>query len=227
MQMTEGGRRHLEFWPGFLKECRPRLIVARERAKRPLVIFTDGAEEEEGEEESTVTVGGLIVDPEAATTEDLAAARKKNDPRPPGEIEGRFVFGGRVPKGVVQRWKSTGGKTRCIHQAELLPAAIAAEEWAPSHPSRKVILFVDNEAARASLIKGISSSEPSSEIIGHFWETVATHDWHVWLERVPSKSNAADAPSRNDWAWTSSKGFVLSSPECLDVYHMGEKSARQ
>ena len=65
--VREAGRRHLEFWPRFLAEAKPREVAAGEPRKRPLLIFTDGAEEEGDEEgESVVSIGGLIVDPERA-----------------------------------------------------------------------------------------------------------------------------------------------------------------
>ena len=57
-------------------------------------------------------------------------------------------------------------------------------------------MFVDNEAAKSALIKGTSTTNVAARLVHQFWGTVAEVEAHVWVDRVPSRSNPADGPSR-------------------------------
>ncbi len=56
--------------------------------------------------------------------------------------------------------------------------------------------FIDNDAARFSLIKGTSPTQDSAWLTGEFWRREAKAQAFSWFERVPSPSNPADGPSR-------------------------------
>ncbi len=64
---------------------------------------------------------------------------------------------------------------------------------------RRSFFFVDNEAARVSLIKGSSSNVHSDRLVWIFHDFDVECQSHVWFARVPSVSNPADAPSRLDF----------------------------
>ena len=76
------------------------------------------------------------------------------------------------------------------------------------------IYFVDNDAAKDGLIKKYSPSSASNELIEAFWSLEASMGSYAWLERVPSKSNPADAPSRADFEALKAQGAVRDTP-CL------------
>ena len=59
-----------------------------------------------------------------------------------------------------------------------------------------LILFIDNDAAAQALIKGSASVEQALLLIKLFWNHIASNHLSVWIERVASASNPADAPSR-------------------------------
>ena len=59
-----------------------------------------------------------------------------------------------------------------------------------------IIIFVDNNNLLGSAVKGRSNAERLNETIHQFWYLAATRKYNVWLERVSSKSNPSDAPSR-------------------------------
>ena len=61
---------------------------------------------------------------------------------------------------------------------------------------RRSIWWVDNEAARHCLIKGVSGSKSMQRLCRAFYDLEALHPTFSWFERVPSYSNPADAPSR-------------------------------
>ena len=203
------------------------MISSRERDLNPILIFTDGAEEEDEEHDDGRTyasVGGIFLDPEC---DDRGPKKRfKNLSLERAPRRGRHCFGGRVPQHIVERWRRIGGHTKVIHQAEILPAVIAVDQWGAQARDRRVILFVDNEAARAALIKGVSSSRPSAELVGWFWQSCAEHCIHIWIERVPSKSNPADGPSRDDFGWCHAEGFERAFPECLGEEGMGENKPK-
>lgn len=70
--------------------------------------------------------------------------------------------------------------------------------WALRHllHNRRVIWWVDNEAARFSLIKGQSGSELMNQLVREFFHVDGEFPSFSWIERIPSFSNPADAPSR-------------------------------
>jgi hypothetical protein len=61
---------------------------------------------------------------------------------------------------------------------------------------RRVLYFVDNNAARDSSIRGDSDSLASRTLLTIFHAAdISEPAWH-WFSRVPTHSNIADDPSR-------------------------------
>ena len=60
------------------------------------------------------------------------------------------------------------------------------------------MIFVDNEGTKFSLLKGSSDNSTVDLLAGLFAEMESNIHSFTWLARVPSKSNIADPPSRND-----------------------------
>ena len=73
---------------------------------------------------------------------------------------------------------------------------LAQELWGDRFRGRRVLIFVDNDAARHALIKGASPAGPSALMVDAFWTREAELEAFSWVERVPSPSNPADGPSR-------------------------------
>ena len=105
-------------------------------------------------------------------------------------------------------------------QLELLAAPFAFSTWADRLMNRSVLLWIDNDAAAASLVKGYSLKGDNAEIVGEFWILVASLRSHVYIDRVESKNNIADGPSRDDYEllhslkghWTSPKLGTFGRP---------------
>ena len=68
--------------------------------------------------------------------------------------------------------------------------------WAKLFPHRYVVSYIDNEAARAALVKAWSQVDDANRIIKLDVDEEVTFCWKPWFGRVPSHSNPADAPSR-------------------------------
>jgi hypothetical protein len=171
-------KEHLKFWPRYFELAKPRTVRYVDD-RPPAVIFTDGAEER------YVSVGGLLVDP----------------------VTGSEHFGGIVDEGIVKSWLEAGGRQRAIHQAEVYPALMALSMWASRLSGRRILMFVDNDAAKECLIKGTTRSIASAKLVTDFWALAAAHELYLWVERVASAANPADAPSRRSCPEMVSKGI--------------------
>jgi hypothetical protein len=89
-------------------------------------------------------------------------------------------------------------KKQIIFEAETLAAVVAFILWKQRFANKRCILFVDNEGTKFSLLKGSSDNSTVDMLAGFFAEHEASVHTITWLARVPSKSNLADHPSRND-----------------------------
>ena len=74
--------------------------------------------------------------------------------------------------------------------------AVARSLWSSDLSGKSVIAFLDNDAAKAALVRAYSPNPWNAILV----ESVVSADIKlgalVWYERVPTKSNPADAPSR-------------------------------
>lgn len=98
-----------------------------------------------------------------------------------------------VPPEVVQTWIP---KATYMNQLEILAGPLALQTWSSDLQGRQVIHFVDNDAAASSLVKGYSPKADSCALAGSYWILAAKIGLESYIDRVESKSNLADGPSR-------------------------------
>lgn len=103
-------------------------------------------------------------------------------------------------------------KQNHMSQLELLAAPFAISTWKSKCSNRSILLFVDNNGAAANLVKGYSAQVDSAAIVGHFWLLAASLKLSVYIDRVESKSNIADGPSREEFELLKSLGARWISP---------------
>lgn len=150
-----------------LRNCPPREIFCSSQEK-PILVFTDAAFDND-----IATLGAVVfIDDE------------------------KMVYDGAIPVSVVKAWQKMTGK-QIISQAELAAVVAIQYEMADRFRSRRIIYFIDNEAARFSLIKGVSSSSTMMHMSQWFYAQEMSIRSFPWIERVPSFSNIADMPSRH------------------------------
>ena len=89
-------------------------------------------------------------------------------------------------------------KKQIIFEAETLSAVVAFVLWKQRFANKRCILFVDNEGTKFSLLRGSSDNSTVDLLAGLFAEHETSVHTITWFARVPSKSNFADHPSRND-----------------------------
>jgi hypothetical protein len=109
----------------------------------------------------------------------------------------RLVFPGTVPEVLLRYWSETIGE-QLICEIELF--AYICIRWHLRHSlhRRFGIIFIDNESSRMTMIKRSSASNAMFLLVSLISLLDAILPFSAWCERVPSASNPADLPSRND-----------------------------
>ena len=174
-----------------LENTKPRTIPVAINSKT-ILIFTDGSWED-----GFGGLGAVLLDESSGS---------------------RVVVQDQVPEGLLSLWKGLVGD-QLICQIELLAMVLVRWQWKHELHNRKVLLFVDNNSARGGTVKGRSSSPTMDDLIKAFYSIEVHLPSFWWIERVPSKSNPADEPSRMEgraaadrWGATFVNGF-----SCLDT----------
>lgn len=167
-QSASGLKGFCEYAIGELGRCKPRVVRAISNTQ-PILVFTDGSWDG--------TRGGL-----GAAVIDTSSRC-------------RWVFSGELPQDLARRWTTEVGD-QIICQIELY--AMVAIRWHLRELlcDRRVIWWVDNEAARFSAIKCVSPRPTMCTLVREFYAFEVDHPSFGWVERVPSFSNIADGPSR-------------------------------
>ena len=135
------------------------------------LIFTDGACE--GDTEKTGSVGGVLVGPNGQVLEH---------------------FSSRVPSSYMDSLLEASDNP--IYELELLPVHIALSLWSHRLQSSHVVMYLDNDAARAAMCKGYGATVAAQRIVQKVMETECSCELKTWFARVPTHSNIADGPSR-------------------------------
>ena len=87
--------------------------------------------------------------------------------------------------------------TNKIYVFELFAAAATVFPLRQQLTGKKIVLFVDNEAACADLSGGTAKNRCALLLVYTLWSVVAQFDLQRWIGRVPSAQNPADLPFRN------------------------------
>ena len=101
-----------------------------------------------------------------------------------------------VPPGLVNKW-ARDGVERPIMQCELLAAAVSLSVWGPVMASSSLTLWIDNDADRHAIIAAHAFPESNRLIVESCLRSEADYSLRMWVARVPSISNPADAPSQH------------------------------
>ena len=89
-------------------------------------------------------------------------------------------------------------KSTVIFEAEVLAIIVCLKLWSRFLKSRPCVIFVDNNSARDIAIAGNARTSPWRELVGCLLRSEDSCSLNAWYSRVPSESNIADGPSRND-----------------------------
>ena len=156
-----------------LRTCPPRTISTSD-CKVPVMIFTDGAYEPE--RAGLVGSSGMVIfDPATGF---------------------KMVQAVEVSQQLLDHWKRHGSK-QPIAYLELWPVAVCLFHYGASMSGRRVIFYIDNNAVRDALIKGVSPNVDMFCMLAFNSLQISIHSLSVWYTRISSASNPGDAPSRD------------------------------
>ena len=171
--LSAGMKRSLEWMRDRVLLQPPRKIAVTQAPT--FALFLDGACE--GVDERGASIGGLLCDMDG---------------------NGIHCFGETLPSSVVKAW-SERGISQVIFEAEVLPYSVALKIFAETIRGSNLLVFIDNEAARHSWISASARSDMAARMID--LGTVLESELNVspYFCRVPTFSNLADGPSRDDF----------------------------
>ena len=139
--------------------------------RQPIILYTDASDVPE--REPRWLLGAVLIDPIDGYTIEYTYHSVSHD--------------------IISTWIP---KQTYMGQLELLAAPLALATWSSRLAGRRVLLFIDNDAAASTLVRGYSNKSDSTAITGQFWLLAAQIAVELYLDRVESKSNLADGPSR-------------------------------
>lgn len=88
------------------------------------------------------------------------------------------------------------GRETIIGELETLVVAMSLLIWENFLESVQLMVYIDNEGSKFSLIKGYSTSRAIMAICALAATTLDAHFVLPWFGRIPSQTNIADYPSR-------------------------------
>ena len=139
--------------------------------RQPIILYTDASDVPE--REPRWLLGAVLIDPVDGYTIEYTYHSVSHD--------------------IISTWIP---KQTYMGQLELLAAPLALATWSSRLAGRRVLLFIDNDAAASTLVRGYGNKSDSTAITGQFWLLAAQIAVELYLDRVESKSNLADGPSR-------------------------------
>ena len=138
----------------------------------------------------------------------------------PPRIAAVLVFDGKEyytdcapPDEVVAFFKPRGDNQ--VMSLELLSIAFGFCTFASMLRGRKVIVYSDNVGSENNTKIGSAKEWDHCCVIHSIWRRAALSKISLWVERVPSASNIADLPSRENYGLLTRMGAVRIKP-CLD-----------
>ena len=204
-------REALRFMEAVLPCLPPRTIDISRAAKRPpLVLYTDamytGKRTRGGQERAAI--GVVIYDPEKVGFKGVDGEGMQCSGT------GYAHASAEVPAELLEEW---GDRKTKIMQAEVLAPRVAMASKPSWFKDREFVCYVDNTAALCSYAKASSSDVASARMVHEFHALCHMLGARAWFSWVPSKSNIADLPSRNEFSLLQELGsdsFEAAIPSC-------------
>ena len=187
--VNEAIRTALLQWCRILRDGRPRSLDSEEGQDVEAVVFTDGftpdaRKPDEATEEPRI--GGVLFSK---------------------ELERPVVFTREVEEAIIEAWLPRKNQIALI---ELFAVIVAVETFKPLITAKRLLIMIDSESALGWLVKGYSALEDICDLVGVFWQAVDESRTLVYLDRIPTDSNPADAPSRNRMGTAIELGWVIT-----------------
>ena len=171
----------------------PRRELSLDRQLPPLLLYTD-ASDVPGRQQGQWITGAVLIDPHTMLISYTSWI---------------------VPSAVIASFLP---KKTYMGQLEILACPIALNTWPDILQNRQVLLFIDNDAAAACLVRGYSPRQDSCALVGDFWLAASSSKLSVYIDRVESKSNLADGPSRLNFDLMYSLQAIWTAPNSVSCF---------
>ena len=103
-------------------------------------------------------------------------------------------------------------KDNQIMALESIAIALGMSTFENELRGRKVVVYNDNKAAEAASKKGTAKCWDHCEIVHDIWTHALLNKTFLWIERVSTKDNISDLPSREEYALLEEIGAVWRAP---------------
>ena len=87
---------------------------------------------------------------------------------------------------------------QAIGELETLAVYVALKKWERYLASKHVVVFLDNDSARYSILRGDSKNKQVAQIARGIALLEEAMCCFAWYSRVPTEANVADHPSRDE-----------------------------
>ena len=121
----------------------------------------------------------------------IAAIFPRTNKNPPRHISDVLLTGAPTPEEL-----KFPPPTSAIFGMELIAIVLALYQARATLCNKAIVIYTDNNAALASLIKGDSAAPAAFSMIALFWFMAEAYNIAIWLERVDTMRNIADLPTR-------------------------------
>ena len=101
---------------------------------------------------------------------------------------------------------------------ELVSIALGLSTFQQECSGRKVIVHSDNTGAEATTRKGSAKTFDHADILHEVWTHAVLNHMALWITRVATEVNIADAPSRMDYKALQSVGAEFKVPRLEEKY---------
>ena len=178
----------LQQWKWLIEEGPPRPISEARPRPSDFVLFTDGSFPD-GKPGSPLKpwIGGVLFQK--------------------GKVP--LQFGCEVPMTLIEKWIPRKSQ---IAMVELFATVVALRTFDKRMTGSWSLLLVDSEPVQGALVKGYSSREDLCELVGLFWNLALDFKVNLYIDRVPTDSNPADPPSRNNMSVGEKAGWITVDP---------------
>ena len=157
-------------------------------------IFTDGACEPE---QGVGGIGAVLVSPSGVMVE---------------------YFGTRIPVEAMRAYLKVTENP--IYYLEVLPLLVSVATWANYLEGSQLVMYLDNEAARHSMIRCHAEAAYVDRTIQKFIRVETELQLRVWFGRVPTSSNIADPPSRMQFESLVASGAKRAFPDIASMLEL-------
>ena len=83
-----------------------------------------------------------------------------------------------------------------INQVEASACVVAPDTWGPRILQSDVLHVIVSNTSLSSFINGWSRKSDTCKLVGEYWLRASKHQLYIYLDRVESKSNIADGPTK-------------------------------